>query len=499
MPISSNRYVDITSGVGGAAAVDTRELKLRLYTSNELVPTNGIINFGNISAVLDHFGDSESEEYKQAAYYFGFVSKVITQPQTIQFARWAPEATSAMIIGSEAAALDDLNQFSAAELDISIGGVSTNVSGLDFSADASYADVATTLQTALQGAGGPLSNATVTYSATRTAFTFDSNEAEDGAITIESSTGGLLQALGWGSMAVVSDGVAAQTVTEVATNSTQVNNNYGSFSFIDELTAGEVEEAAIWNNGRNVEFQFHQRVDSEDAQSYSDDLNGYAGTGLTLYDPDVTDEYPWLLPCAILASQQWDKPAASANYNYQRDSRLTPTVTTDALADTYDNLRINYYGVTQEAGTLLDFYQRGQLMGGQTAPTAMGVYANEQWFKASLKAAFLNMFLAFNQIPADETGEAIGYSYIDAAIRQAKFNGAIATGKELTTTQKGFITQITADENAWRDVASKGWWRVVNIEQETDTGGVTTYYIDYTIVYAKRDSVDRVQGRHVLI
>ncbi len=497
MPISSNRYVDITSGVGGASAVDARELKLRLYTTNELVPTGGIINFRNADAVLDYFGDSAGEEYLQAAYYFGFVSKVITQPKNIQFARWADSDTSSQIFGSQVAALTDLQAYTAETITITIGGIATPVVALDFSADASYADVASAIQTAAQLAGGPLAAATVVYNATRGAFEFDSNATADGAISISTATAGLLADLGWGSEAILSDGVATQTITSLVSDSTQLNNNYGSFAFIDDLTLAQVTEAAAWNLTRNVEFQYHQKVIADDASAWSAALIGYAGTGLTLHDPDNAD-YPWLLPCAILASQQWDKPAASANYNYYRDSRLTSVVTTDALADTYDALRVNYYGVTQEAGTLLDFYQRGQLMGTATAPTAMGVYANEQWFKAELKASFLNMFLAFQQVSADETGEAIGYSYIDAAIAQAKNNGAISTGKTLTTTQKGYITQITGEENAWRDVASKGWWRKVSIAQET-VDDVTTYYIDYTVVYAKRDSVDRVQGRHVLI
>lgn len=498
MPISSNRYVDITSGVGGAAAVGTRELLLRLYTSNELVPTGGVISFSSADAVRTYFG-SASEEYKQAVYYFGFVSKVITQPKNIQFARWAPDATSSQIFGSAVATLDTQKAFTSGSLVITIGGVATTVTLPSFATAVSYAAIATLIQTAAQTAAGPLAAATVTYNASRVAFEFDSNEAEDGAITITSPTAGLLSALGWGAQAVLSDGIAAQSVTDVVSLSTQVNNNYGSFAFIDDLTLAEVEEAASWNNARNVEFQYHQKVSAADAADYSAELLGYAGTGLTLYDIAVTDQYPWLLPCAILASQQWDKPAASANYKYQTDARLTATVGTDALADTYDALRVNYYGVTQEAGAMLSFYQRGQLMGGATAPTAMGVYANEQWFKAGLKSAFLNMFLALNQVPADEVGESIGYSYIDAAIEQAKFNGVIATGKDLTNTQKAFITQLTGDESAWRDVASKGFWRTVAIASETDSGGVTTYYMDYTIVYAKRDSVDRVQGRHVLI
>src|SRR5690606_16709318 len=119
-----------------------------------------------------------SEEYKQAAYYFGFVSKVITQPKNIQFARWAPAATSSQIFGSAVAALAKLNTYAAASLVITIGGVDTTVAALDFSADASYADVAAAIQAAAQLAGGPLASATVTYNATRSAFEFDSNEVE---------------------------------------------------------------------------------------------------------------------------------------------------------------------------------------------------------------------------------------------------------------------------------------------------------------------------------
>jgi hypothetical protein len=107
MPINSNDYVSITSGVGGSSAVDGRELKLRVFTSNELVPTSEILTFGSASEVLDYFG-SDSEEYKRAVYYFGFVSKSIESPQNIQFARWADSDTSAQIFGSEAASLATL-------------------------------------------------------------------------------------------------------------------------------------------------------------------------------------------------------------------------------------------------------------------------------------------------------------------------------------------------------------------------------------------------------
>ena len=114
MPIQSSDYIDITSGVGGAAATDARELKLRLYTTNELVPTGETLTFGSASEVLAYFG-SDSEEYKRAVYYFGFVSKSIESPQNIQFTRWADVDTSAQIWGDEAAALSELQAIDGEE------------------------------------------------------------------------------------------------------------------------------------------------------------------------------------------------------------------------------------------------------------------------------------------------------------------------------------------------------------------------------------------------
>ena len=57
MAITSNKYVDITSGVGGAAAVGARELLLRLMTANELVPTGSVLlQFSDADSVMNYFG-----------------------------------------------------------------------------------------------------------------------------------------------------------------------------------------------------------------------------------------------------------------------------------------------------------------------------------------------------------------------------------------------------------------------------------------------------------
>lgn len=494
MAINSKKYIQITSGVGGAAAVSARELLNRIFTTNELVPTNSVLKFSDLGSVLDYFGSS-SEEYKRASQYFGFVSKSITSPSNISFARWADADTSAQVFGAKAGTLAELNAISAGDITVTIAGVDGNIT-VNFSLASDYAAVATELQTEIQALGGTFATTTVVYNALKTQFILDTNGTADGIIAI-SGLSSVLNPIGWDSTAVFSNGVATQSITDVLSSSTELSNDFGSYVFIPTLDLAQVEESAAWNITNNNEFQYHVPVLRADAQSYFDALKGYAGTAITLYDSANVDEYHEMLPCSLLASQDFSKSGAAANYMYVQDSRLTPTVTSTTESKNLDAIRCNYYGQTQEAGDQKSFYQLGILMGGSTAPLKMGVYANEQWLKADLKAEFLNMFLALSIVSADDTGIATGTSYISEAVAKAIINGSISQGKVLTTTEIQFIKQSSGRNDAHFEVASKGYWFTVEISEETNNE-VTSSFLNYTLIYAKRDAVDKVVGRHIL-
>ena len=94
--ISITRYVDITSGVGAGAVVPTRDLVGRLFTGNILIPPQSFISFFDAAAVGSYFGTG-SEEYARAVFYFSFISKSVTQPGYIQFARWVNSAAAPRI------------------------------------------------------------------------------------------------------------------------------------------------------------------------------------------------------------------------------------------------------------------------------------------------------------------------------------------------------------------------------------------------------------------
>jgi len=384
MAISFTKYVDITSGVGGGAGVRERELIARIFTTDTALAVGTMAEFDTLADVGTLFG-TVSEEYERAEFYFGWVSKNITAPKKISFARW-----------------DD-----------------TPVTG--------------------------------------------------------------------------------ETITEILTATTEANNNFGSFCFTTTaaLTVDEVEEAATWVNAQNVRYLFSSSVASSVASAWSAALIGYAGTALTL--DEIADEYHEMIPMIILAATDYAKRNSVQNYMFQQFPTATPTVTTTTLSNTYDGLRVNYYGRTQTAGQNIDFYQRGVLMGGATSPVDMNTYANEMWLKDAAGAAIMSLFLSMPTVSANAKGRAQLLSIIQSVIDRALFNGVISVGRVLNTTQKLYITNITGDELAWHQVQSIGYWVDCVIESYVTTDSRTEYKASYTLLYAKDDVVRATTGSHILI
>lgn len=492
--ISSNNYVSITSGVGGVPAVSGRSLDLRIISTSELIPTGGIIAFDGLALVADYFG-TDSTEYARALLYFSYVSKQITKAKRISFARWANTDTSAQVFGSKAGSLADLKAFSEDSLTVTLGGVDATITP-DLSSVDSYSAVASAIETAIQEEEGSFENTTVVYDATKTSFNLDTNGTADGSISITSDSADLLTALGWSSQAIFSDGVSAQTITEQLNEMTNISNDFGTYVFDDHLTLEQIKESAAFNDASNILYQYHVQITKDNAQSYYDDLNGYSGLGLTINETD--GEYPEILPCAQLASQNFDSNNASTNYMYINHPLLSPQVSSDSEYAQFTSMNINFIGVTQESGAMIQFYQPGSLQGGLTAPHQMGVYANEQWLKSYLKSRFLNLFISLANFPVDNTGLSYGNSVIQSTADKALFNKTFSIGKPLTDTQKEFINSTAQDPQAISAIQDSGYWCQTYFSQETENGQLIDIY-NYILIYATSTSVRKVEGRNMLI
>lgn len=499
MAIAFTKYVDITSGVGAGAGVRLRDLIGRLFTTNELVPTKTIVEFTKIEEVGEYFGTS-SEEYARAQFYFSFISKSITRAKRIAFARWADTATAPQIFGNKQTfSLAAIEAIEDGTFDLTLGGDTYTIT-VDFSGALSLGDVATLIQTQIRAAdiAALWASATVTYDAVRGSFNFEGGAVGPNVVVVEEGTTGtpIAGIIGWLNGAILSDGVAAESLTDTLTESTDASNNFGSFLFVDPLTIEEHEEVAAWNTTQNVLFQYMVPVSKANAALWSAALIDYAGVALTI--SQVVGEYPEMCPMILLAATDYARRNSTQNYMFQIFN-LTPSVTTTAESNTFDNLRVNYYGQTQTAGQFIQFYQRGKLTGLPVNPVDQNVYANEQWLKDAAGAAIMELLLNLPKVSANARGRGQLLTTLQSVINRALFNGTISIGKVLTNTQKLFITELTGDPDAWQQVFNIGYWVDAVIERRVQQDDSVEFVAVYTLIYSKDDVIRKVEGSHVLI
>ena len=575
MTISITRYVHIVSSVEAGTTVPRRNLKGRIFTQNELVPTGSFITFTSAAEVGAWFGIS-SNEYARAVYYFGWVSKNGHMPKQVDFARWNDVATAPQIFGKTKAFSDGAyipqntalyTGISAGSLGLTMGGITANLSGMDFTLATTLDDVAAVVAAAINAEGSftltgttngttlvtmastaglsvgmsvlaadilqgtsiasivpnvsiTLSQAatgsnvgetitfnnaqwglaTVSYDAVRGSFQLVGGATGVADISATDGTGGtpIGKLIGWvqGPYLIYSDGAAAQTAVEAFIASASANNDFGSFLYMDTLADSDVIDIATQNQTYNVMFMFLFAVADESAANTAvTNIGEISGTGITL--APLATEFPEQFPMMILAATDYTVTNSVQNYMFQI-SNLTPSVTTDAEADIYDDLKVNYYGVTQTAGTLLAFYQRGSMMGLTNTPTTMNVYANEIWLKDAAQAALMTLLLSQARVSANDQGRSQVLAVLQSVIEEATNNGTISANKTLTASQIAFITSTTGDNTAWYQVQTIGYW--VNCEIVPYTVGPDTFYkAVYTLIYSKDDVINLITGEHVLI
>lgn len=508
MPISFTRYVDITSALLGAGEIGPRQLVTRLYSTNPLIPANTFASWPNAEAVGEYFGFG-STEYAISDKYFAFVSKLITSPQSIQFASWVESALAPYVYGDplSTASLSAFVAVAAAgTLKMTLGETTQQVSIGTMASAGSLAAVAAIIQTAVRTitSDPDWASATVAYNSMLVpgggCFTITGGSTGVGAIDIlvPSSGTDVGAMLGWESaLAIVSQGSAAMTLTETLAASVAASNNFGTLAFIPSLDQAQNVEVATWMSTWNVLFMYLLPVTADTAEAVSTALLNLPGCAITL-SPNAGD-YPELFPGIILAATNYLQQNSSQNFMFQQGN-FDVTVSNDNDADTYDGLRVNYYGETQLNGQVVEFYQRGVLTGLSNSPTDMNVYANEMWFKSQVAATILNLMLALTKISANAAGRAQLIAVIQSVIVQALFNRTISVGTKLNAIQILAINNITGTTTAWQQVQTIGYWLDVQFSSSVDPdSGITTWTANYILVYKKDDVIRSVLGSHALI
>lgn len=223
------------------------------------------------------------------------------------------------------------------------------------------------------------------------------------------------------------------------------------------------------------------------AEAFSTLLANYDGVCLNL---GINDTIAGFMPVAGIAAVDYNRVNGAIDLMYQQFD-TEATVKSSADKKTYDDLNVNYYGQTEQAGNLVSFYQNGVLLG---SIKKIGVYANEAWLKDAFVADILNLRLSLDSLPASQTGVGLVLGVMMNTVNQALENGVMLAGKTLTQTQKDYITNLTGDDSAWLKVQSAGYYLDANLVNENDE-----YKVSFLCVYSKGDSINYVDGTDILI
>lgn len=492
MAISQSKYIDITSGVGGEPNASRRELIGRVITTSSLVPVDKVLEF-NQSQAIEYFG-SASNEAKFASKYFAFISKSGRQANKISFARFVNAGVAANIRST--ISFSGVSGFTSVDdgaFDLTIGSTTASLSSMDFSSVTNFEDVVDIINTKLTAS--TLTGALISFS--NGAFILTAPTVGATTISVASPSEGtdILPLIGFdnASSPIISSGLSAESPVECMNRTTGISDNYGSFAFLQDLSSSDIQAVAEWNAGKNVMFMFSEQVSSSNYQDIQSAVSGKDGIALTY---DTNSAFAKFMPMSLLATTAYNSGrSAVKNYMYQMFDGEQPSVSTDALSKSLDALKINYFGSTSQAGSTIAFYQDGVLQG---SISDMGVYCNEIWLKDAIKVEFMNLLTGLEQIPANDEGRGLARGCLQGVIDEALVNGVIMAGKSLTKAQQAYITNLTNDIDAWRDVENLGYWLDVQIQQYVENE-ITKYKVNYLLVYSKGDSIRKVEGTDILI
>lgn len=507
MTIPITKYVAITSVVANTEAAARKDLIPRVFTTNPLFAANTVYEFTS-SADVSAFAGALSAEAKFASEYFGWISKKANQAKKMSFMRYSFEALAPYMYSTEK--LTPLATFKAVDdgaMVINLGGTSYTVSEVNLTTIEAYADIATALQTAIRKneSGGALwTNATVTYNAANSSFELKGGETGANEINYaEAPTSGsdLSSLLGWDKAGapILSNGTAEQTVEDILNKTVDLSTNFLTFGFLNAQDAySNLDSIGRWTAEENNNYRFcfdlgaaNYTEGIETAAKYEGMTSHYnINYGIEGINP------AWLMSAVLPATTDYSKVNGVKNYMFQEFPQQAVSVGNDdgTLYQTLDNLCINYNGQTQKSGKTIAFYQNGFNADG----TDSAIYDNEAWLKDAITTDMLNAFLGLDFISADKEGVAILTGVLQNNCSEALNNHVFSGGKELTNSQKAYITQLTGDENAWLDVQNNGY--LFNVEIGTETSGNATVYVgEYTLIYLKNDVIRKVEGSNILI
>lgn len=477
MSVNADKLVQIVPRIisGGTTGLTFAGLVL---TQNDLIPAGRVMQFATAQAVGAFFGMSAAEYLQAAVPYFQGPANNLTIPQKIYFARYNATAVAGWVRGSAyTGTLTQLQDVTQGNLTFTVDGVQVQATGIDLSAATSYSAVAAALQTAL---GASVS---VTYSSQTQAFQITS--ATTGAASSVSyeagSDLGVLLGLTEQAGAVISEGMAAQTLPECMANVLLYARDWVTFTSVWEPDTAEKLALAAWQATYDTRFCYVMW--DTDANILRNNQQSAGAQLMELNTPGVCPVFNSLQFAAFVmgfaASLNFDTLNGRSTLAYKQFEGQPPTVTND---EDYDQALANGYNVYADFATAsanYKFAQPGQVTG---VWDWLDTYLDAVAIKDGLQLNLLDLLKGVNSLPYNQDGySAIRTACLDTIEKYKKF-GAIRAGVTLSNTQRVQLVQEVGQDVS-KTLFSEGWYMQVldpgaTVRAARGTPDCKFYYMD---------------------
>lgn len=408
------------------------------------LPQKQIQGFTNLSAVKTAFKSGSVVDF--ATEYFGFVSKNATKADYLSVFVLNDSDLPAMIKGAKCAEVGTLKALNGS-VKVTIDGESHDIE-LDLTSATSLSDIANTLQIAItgaDGAGAGFTNAEVEYNALTQGFIVKSGtkgntnsisyfSKADSGEDIHGKLG-----LSQGEGAEILNGESALSLENALSIIESNNGNYYLITFDYDNADGDLLVFAKWLNASAGRFM---GVYSNGKLLNSDLTDIHAYDGLLL-DLKVADNQNGVV-CAYISSLDLSKRNSNVNLAFNEASQFASKAITDrTIYEKMQEKRLNApckFGVLGQDDTI---YMDGTICG--TLTNSANVYFCNSFIKLNEQISLYNMLKSSKIIGLrDAQSRNAINGYIAEVFENAVSARIIATGVELTTTEKSVLSQTFA-------------------------------------------------------
>lgn len=468
-PIQNNNAalpieIDIPINVTKAQVVTTIDLSIPCFVTPESpldgpLPTGAgrIRYYDTLNGVVTDWG-TDGEVYKAATAWASQSPRTETLAIAQMFT--APQAGYLVtgVVGSASSFLIVSN----GSFRVSIDGVVNNITGLDFTADTDYDDIAATIQTAIRAVGtGGYSSATVTASAatgSNVQFTITSGSTGDGSSVSQLSTATasvgtdisgaayLNGATGTSVLGYTPTGIANELtlVTEAASCS-------GKFVYgiVLDATLRDTQsqlDAAQWAEGQmfNILSTVTDNVLTTDADNTSNNAyalhqDDYSRTFITYsYNTDGALYYEDMSELTYMLSVDYTAENSTATLKFKNLPGIPTTAVSETELAVLNSRRCNVFTT----------------VGNGARTVREGVTCSSSWFVDDrinidnfvndLLTAVYNVFLTTKKVPFTAGGQALLYNAEKSVCDKYVRNGAFADRQVADSTVPSGIRTIPA-------------------------------------------------------